>query len=225
MKNCLLLLVLVALVAVAAPAYSVTLYMDVNGDGLNSLLEKQNGNNSAPDDVLGPGTTSIDFYYDTNHNPDGSTELCPQAPEQPYDMFSYEGTVRYSGSGTVTFNGFTDNLGFPVGIITVGDHFFATVGTDAWFGHGSAVTAPLGKNKVGTLSVTVTGTPKLDFATTSTIDPSSAQTAFGSHCYGPTFDNTIRLGEQNIPLDHAFGTEAPVPTVQTTWGKIKSLYH
>ena len=44
MKNCLLLLVVVAMVAVVAPAYSQTLYMDTNGDGLNSLIEHANGN-------------------------------------------------------------------------------------------------------------------------------------------------------------------------------------
>jgi len=64
---------------------------------------------------------------------------------------------------------------------------------------------------------------KLDFVTASTIDP-SAQTAFGGHCYAPLFDNTNRLGEQ-YPTSNAFGSEAPVPVVPTTWGKIKNLYH
>lgn len=222
MKNCLLLLAVVALVAVVAPAYSQTLYMDTNGDGLNSLLEKQNGNMAAPDDVLGPGTTSVDFYFDSNHNPDGSTLLCPQDAAQPYDMFSYEATVHASGSGTVTFNGWTDAMGWPIGIITIGDNTFATAGADAWFGRGNQ-TAVIGKFKVGTLSISVTGTPKLDYLTSSTIDP-SAQTAFGGHCYAPLFDNTNRLGEQ-YPTSNAFGTEAPVPVVETTWGKIKNLYH
>lgn len=222
MKNCLLLLAVVALVAVAAPAHSQTLYMDTNGDGKNSLLEKSNGNNAAPDDVLNASTTSVDIYFDSNHNPDGSTLQCPQDAAQPYDMFSYEATVRASGSGSVTFNGWTDNMGWAIGIITIGDHTFATAGTDAWFGRGNQ-NAVMGKSKVGTLSITVTGTPKLDFVTSSTID-GSAQTAFGGHCYGPLFDNTNRLGEQ-YPTGNAYGTEAPVPVVPTTWGKIKNLYH
>lgn len=222
MKNCLLLLAVVALVAVAAPAHSQTLYMDTNGDGKNSLLEKQNGNNAAPDDVLNSSTTSVDIYFDANHAPDGSVLLCPQDAAQPYDMFSYEATVRASGSGSVTFNGWTDNMGWSIGIITIGDHTFATAGTDAWFGRGNQ-NAVMGLQKVGTLSIAVTGSPKLDFATSSTIDP-SAQTAFGGHCYGPLFDNTNRLGEQ-YPTSNAFGTEAPVPVVPTTWGKIKNLYH
>lgn len=222
MKNCLLLLAVVAMVGVAAPAHSQTLYMDTNGDGKNSLLEKQNGNNAAPDDVLNASTTSVDFYFDPNHNPDGSVVLCPQDASQPYDMFSYEATVRASGSGSVTFNGWTDLMGWSIGIITIGDHTFATAGTDAWFGRGNQ-NAVMGKQKVGTLSIAVTGSPKLDFATSSTID-FSAQTAFGGHCYGPLFDNTNRLGEQ-YPTSSAFGTEAPVPVVPTTWGKIKNLYH
>jgi len=224
MKNCLLLLAVVAMVAVVAPAYSQTIYLDTNGDGMNSVLEKQNGNNAAPDDVLGASTTAVDVYFDSNHNPDGSTLLCPQDAAQPYDMFSYEATVRASGSGSVTFNGWTDALGWSIGIITIGDHTFATAGTDAWFGRGTQSSgAVMGRYKVGTLSVSVTGTPKLDFVTSSTIDP-SAQTAFGGHCYAPLFDNTNRLGEQ-YPTSNAFGTEAPVPVVPTTWGKIKNLYH
>lgn len=223
MKNCLLLLAVVAMVAVVAPAYSQTLYMDTNGDGLNSLLEASNGNNAPPDDVLGAGTTSVDFYFDTNHNPDGSVLLCPQAPEQPYDFFSYEATVRASGSGSVTFNGWTDLMGWPIGIVTIGDHTFATAGTDAWFGRATTAGAVMGRFKVGTLSITVTGTPKLDYVCTSSID-FSAQTAFGGHCYGPSFDNTNRLCEQ-YPQSNAYGTEAPVPVVPTTWGKIKTMYH
>jgi hypothetical protein len=211
------------MVAVVAPAYSQTLYMDTNGDGLNSLLEHQNGNMSAPDDVLGPGTTSVDFYFDPNHNPDGSVVICPQAPEQPYDMFSYEATVHASGSGSVTFNGWTDLMNWAIGIITIGDHTFATAGQDAWFGRATTTGAVLGRQKVGTLSITVSGTPKLDYLCASTID-FSAQTAFGGHCYGPQFDNTNRLCEQ-YPQSNAYGTEAPVPVVPTTWGKIKTMYH
>ena len=223
MKNCLLLLAVVALVAVVAPAYSQTLYLDTNGDGKNSLLEKQNGNNAAPDDVLNSSTTSIDVYFDSNHNPDGSTLLCPQDPAQPYDMFSYMAVLRASGSGSVTFNSWTDNMGWNIGLISLGDHTFASAGSDAWFGRGNPV-AQMGKFKVGTLSVAITGTPKIDFATSSTLDPASAETSFGGHCYAPLFDNTNRLGEQ-YPTSNAFGTEAPVPVVPTTWGKIKNLYH
>jgi hypothetical protein len=223
MKNCLLLLAVVAMVAVVAPAYSQTLYMDTNGDGLNSLIEKANGNLAAPADVLGPGTTSVDIWFDPNHNADGSVQLCPQAPEQPYDMFSYEATVRYVGSGAITFNGWTDNMGWPIGIITIGDHTFATAGTDAWVGRATTTGAVMGKQKVGTLSIAVANTPRLDFVCTSTID-FSAQTAFGGHCYGPSFDNTNRLCEQ-YPQSNAYGTEAPVPVVPTTWGKIKTMYH
>ena len=224
MKNCLLLLAVVAVVAIVAPAYSQTVYLDANGDGLNSLLEKANGNNAALDDVLNSSVTSVDVYFDSNHNPDGSTVLCPEDPSLTLDMFDYEATVRASGSGTVTFNGWTDTAGFPIGIITVGDHTFASVGTDAWVGRGSSTSLPLGKHKVGTFAVTVTGTPKIDIVTSSTID-NSAQTAFGSHCYGLLFDGQMRLGTTDFPLSNAFGTESPVPVERTTWGKIKTLYH
>ena len=74
-----------------------------------------------------------------------------------------------------------------------------------------------------------TGTPTVNFATSSSIS-GNAQTAFGSACDGALFDSTIRLGalqDLGISADfsESFGSTAPVPTVKSTWGKIKQLYH
>jgi hypothetical protein len=227
MKNCLLFLAVVAVMAVAGPAYSQYVYLDVNGDGLNYDREVQNGNNTLDPDVLSDAVTSIDVWFVTNQHADGSVAECDEDPNRLMTLGSYEAALRYSGSGTVTFNGWTDALGFTFGIITAGDGTFVAGGTDTWFGRGSAPPGlSPGSYKVGSVSVTVTGTPTVNFITNSSLS-GNAQTAFGSNCDGARFDNTIRLGP-GIPdydFDEQFGTTAPTPTVKSTWGKIKTLYH
>jgi hypothetical protein len=227
MKNCLLSLAVVAVLAMAGPAYSQYVYLDVNGDGVNFDREAFVGN-TVPSDALSPATTSIDVYFVTDKMADGSAATCASA--EAFTLGSYEATLRYSGTGTVTFTGWTDALGFAVPIITAGDGTFAALGNDTWFGRGGNPPglAP-GTYKVGSVAVTVTGTPTINFATSSTIS-GNAQTAFGSACDGALFDSTIRLGalqDLGISADfsESFGTTAPTPTVKSTWGKIKQLYH
>lgn len=228
MKNCLLTLAVVAALAIAGPAYSQYAYLDVNGDGLNYDREVANGNNGAGSDAIGPGTTSIDVWFVSNQMADGSAAVCDEDPNRNLTMGSYEAVLKYTGSGTVTFNGWTDNMGWTIGLITAGDGTFATAGADSWFARGGAPpgVAP-GTYKVGTISVTVTGSPIVSFGTASAIS-GNAQTSFGSQCDGARFDNTLRLGPQGDPdydWFQSFGTTAPTPVVKSTWGKIKTLYH
>ena len=229
MKNCLLFLAVVAAMAVAGPAYSQYVYLDVNGDGLNFDREALVGNTVLPDNIDN-GTTAIDVYFVTDQMADGSAAICGGPTPRPFTMGSYEAVLRYTGSGTVTFNSWSDGLGFGIPIITAGDGTFATAGTDTWFGRGTAPPglAP-GTYKVGTINVTVTGTPTVIFGTSSSIS-GNAQTAFGSQCDGVLFNSTIRLGpEDQVGIEYnfseSFGTTAPIPVVKSTWGKIKTLYH
>ena len=61
-----------AAVVLAAPSYGQYLYIDVNGDGLNSLNPAHNTPpGSIGEDVLLPGTYSIDLWYVTNESRDG----------------------------------------------------------------------------------------------------------------------------------------------------------
>ncbi len=121
----------------------------------------------------------------------------------------------------MVYNGWTDNLGFPFPIITAGDGTFAAAGADVWVGRGGNPPglAP-GNYKLGTLSITVAGTPHLSFATSSTLS-GNAQTAFGSACDGNQFDSTIRLGDD---FTDNCGTDFANPVTETTWGKIKNIY-
>ena len=228
MKNCLLTLAVVAALAVAGPAFSQHAYLDVNGDGLNYDKEVANGNMAAPPDNITAATTSIDVWFSTNEMGDGSAAVCDEDPSRQLTFGSYEAVVRYTGSGSVVFNGWTDALGFTIGLITAGDGTFAAGGTDAWFARGTAPPGlPPGTYKIGSIGVTVTGTPTVIFGTDSGIS-GNAQTSFGSNCDGARFDNTLRLGPQGHPdydWYQSYGTTAPTPVVKSTWGKIKTLYH
>ena len=228
MKNCLLTLAVVAALAIAGPAYSQYAYLDVNGDGLNYDREVENGNLGVQPDDLDNSVTSIDVWFVSNQNADGSAAVCDEDPNVALTMGSYEAVLHYAGTGTVTFNGWTDAMGWTFGLITLGDGTFFASGNDAWFARGGAPpgVAP-GAYKVGTIAVTVTGTPTVNFASSSPI-AGVAQTSFGSQCFGAQFDNTLRLGPQGNPdydWYRAFGTTAPTPVVKSTWGKIKTLYH
>lgn len=211
----------------ALPAHAQYVYLDVNGDGLNFEREISVGN-QVPPDVLTSSVTSIDVWFVTNQSADGSAVQCPQDAGLDLTLQGYQAVLRTTGTGTVTFQGWTDALGFSQGFIAAGDGTFATSGTDAWFGRYGAPAdwrAP-GAYKVGTLNVTVTGSPSVIFATSSAIY-TSAETAFQSECSGARFDSMIRLGPQGDPdydFHESFGAFYTNPVVHTTWGKIKESY-
>jgi hypothetical protein len=226
MKHTLLLVVL-GMLACVPPAHGQYVYLDVNGDGLSYERESMVGN-QVPVDVLNPTVTAIDVWFVTHQKADGSAVECLLDPGLDYSLKGYQAILRYSGIGTVTFHGWTDILDFGVGNITAGDGSFATSGTDAWFGRYGGPTdwLPSGAIKVGTVSVTVTGTPSVIFAMSSTIH-GNAETSFNSDCIGARFDNTIRLGPTGDPeydFYESFGALQTNPVVPTTWGKIKERY-
>ena len=219
MKQCLLFLFLAAL-TITKPAYSQYLFLDVNGDGHNSLNLSEPGNGS---DCLNPAITQIDIYFDTNHNPDGSPTTCDQTAANPLSMNSYEILLRGSGTGSVSFNGWTDNVGFTTGVISLGDSKFYASGKDAWIGLAGS-TLPPGRYKVGTLGVTVTDFATISFVPLggSAINP-NAETAFGTQCEGNDFDGTYKLGS-DFASNHASGTCYGDAVEALTWGKIKQRY-
>ena len=225
MKHVLQLVVLGLMVS-TVPAQAQYVYLDVNGDGLNYERESMMGN-QVPADVLIAGVTAIDVWFVTNQHADGSPVECADT-QFDFQLKGYQAILRYSGSGTVSFNGWTDVLDFGVGIITEGDGTIATSGTDVWFGRfgGPSDWLQPGAYKVGTLSVTVTGQPSVFFGTSSAIS-GNAQTAFDSSCPGARLDAVIRLGPQGNPeydFYESFGAFQTNPVVHTTWGKIKERY-
>jgi len=133
MKHSLLLVAVVALVAVAAPAHSQYMYLDTNNDGICDS-----------NDVLSPSSTSVDVWLDTDSNGDGSPATCQQSAAN-LTINSYEVFVR--STGAVTLGAWTDNMSFATNF---GDF---TGGTDAYHGRGSGTVLSPGTYKLGSLAI------------------------------------------------------------------------
>ena len=88
------------LLAFAAPASAQYMYLDVNGDGVNTTA-----------DVLTSASTGVDVWLTTNANADGSPATC-NVSANPLDLQSYEFFLHATG-GSAVFGAWTDNVGFP----------------------------------------------------------------------------------------------------------------
>lgn len=205
---------IVAALAAGVPANAQYIFLDVNGDGVNSQTD-----GALAVDKLDPSVASVDVYYVTDKNRDGSNAVCSTSTD-PFSIISYEFTLHASGPGTVTYGAWTDNVGFGYGLVNCGDGVACPRGQDVWVAKGTNPPLPPGKYRVGSMTVTVTGTPVLDIVAQSAWIP-AARTSFGSECLGNNFDNTLFLGDDFTDSD---GTEASAPALATVWGKIKSLY-
>jgi hypothetical protein len=207
--------------APASPALAQYLYLDVNADGVNFWHQWDIGEH-VPSDCLGSHITSVDVYYVTDKNADGSAATC--ASGDTLNIRSYEFILEWTGSGIVTPTGWTDNMGFTEPGISGGDGTFATAGQEVWVGRSGEFHSP-GLYKIGTLSVTMLGIPVLSFKSSSAGSFPQAQTLFGSSCPGIQQDNKLRLGS-DIPLASAFPAACTfsIGVTTTTWGKIKQQY-
>jgi len=217
MRHCLLFLTAVVLLAIGVPASAQYMWIDVNGDGINGCTTP---GNPADDDILNAGVTSIDIWLSTNLNMDGSTAVCPTGEELTINSYTF---VLSSGTGGVAYNGWTDAMGFS---IAAGGP--SSNSTDYFIGRASADIQNMGTYKLGSMAVTVTGTPNLAIVAHSSVDATS-QTSFGSRCGGIDFNNTMRYGENvdQIPpgdWNDVCGTVSGTPVSETTWGKIKKGY-
>ncbi|HTM00724.1 MAG TPA: FG-GAP-like repeat-containing protein [Candidatus Omnitrophota bacterium] len=183
--------VLAALAAVllAAPnARAQYMYLDSNGDGVHT----------AADVLPATGTATVDVWLSSDRNRDGSLAVCSTG-SQPFDIFSYEITLRAT-DGRVAFSGFVNHATLPTTLFAGGSttEFYA-----AQFG---IIAMPAGLHRLASVSVAVTsGTPSLaivtDAPTLDHVAPQPTETAFGSHCGGAGFDNTIILGRDWFDVD------------------------
>jgi hypothetical protein len=212
-----------AALACGSPADAQYIFLDVDGDGLNSV----NGGTPGPgNDALTPSVTSVDVYIVTNQNRDGSAAVCDEGPD-PFSIISYEFSLRAAGSGTVAYGAWSDNMGFTNVLTPCPGYCVGGTGnSEMWLSIGGATQAPPGKYKIGSLAVTVTGTPNLTIMPVVPDVDAVSQTAFGSACLGINFDNTLRYGHNPTyhDFDNADGTEGSTPSKETTWGKIKEMY-
>jgi hypothetical protein len=213
MKRFLLLLGAAALL-VAAPVSAQYISLDTNLDGVCDL-----------NDVLTSSVTSIDVYFDTNHNKNGTTVPCSDGLGTPeVNMTSYMFILRTTGSGSVRWDSFTNNMsgmGFLTPLVTLPT--LPLTGPDFWAGYGGTTAAPASGNpyKVATIGVTVTGNPVVNFAVSTTGDP-NALMLFGSECL--TLPNYDASWKWMTDFTDACGTAPLTPVTPTTWGQIKNMY-
>lgn len=209
MKHCLLLLGIVALLAVGAPAYSQYIFMDVDGNGICNS-----------DDVVSDLTTGIDIYVDTNHNAAGTLVTCSDGVS-PLSMFGYSVILHASGSGSVSYTGWTNNMSY--GGTWTPLEAYRTSGNDASVSYiAPSSAAPAGVYKLGRIGVSASGTPTMSFLTNnSSLGGGAPITGFGSDCSGADVAFTQVLGTDFMG---ACGTSSGTDASPTTWGTIKSLY-
>jgi len=199
MKNCLLLCVAVLALAVGVPASAQYMFLDVDHDGACTSA-----------DVLSNTTTSVDVWLSTNLMGDGSDAFCSTG--QDLTINSYTFILRSTGG--LTFGAWTDAMSFGTNLGS------GVAGNDRWVGRGSGNALPPDIYKLGTLAITVTGTPQLSIVP-STSATAQALTSFGSACLGQLGTNTMTLGRDWFDV---CGTSSGTPVNDTTWGKIKALY-
>ena len=197
----LLALTAVCLVAFSAPASAQYMYLDVNGDGVNTAT-----------DVLTTSSTGVDVWLRTNFNGDGGAATC-QVSASELTMNSYEFFVR--ATGAMTLGDWTDNMAFPG---SFGDF---TVGTDAYHGRNGSIQPP-GTYKLGRLALSGVATnAALSIVPASPVNP-PGYTSFGSLCEGNDFDNTMKLGSDwtDVGNTHTSGpvNQNPVITAPATVG-------
>jgi hypothetical protein len=209
MKHALLVLAAFLALTISAPASAQYMYIDVNGDGLNTSA-----------DVLTPSVTGVDIYLATNKAlSDPSDPSSPiidatcQTDVAELTINSYQ-MILTTPSGGVTYGAWTDNMGF---VIDLGN---MTAGNDDVIGWATPTPLPAGTYKLGHLAITVIGNPILTFAVTTSLSD-QVFTAFGSQCGGHDFDNTMKY---NTDWQSIGPTWIPIPVTETTWGKIKNLY-
>lgn len=164
-----------AAVLIAAPASAQHIWIDTNGDGVNTSA-----------DALAPtGDTALDIWLRSDQNANGDPAVCSSGDGE-LTVSGYEIVLR-AENGTVTWGTITDRMAFTV------SSGFASSPSELDFGYHGGSQAP-GAYRLATVTASVaTGTPSISFAPQGTLlNPFS--TSFGSACSGSDFDNTIKLG-------------------------------
>ncbi len=182
-----LFLLLFLLLTIPIRASAQYLYLDLNGDGLNT-----------PADVLNGVPVNADIYLRTDTNRDGSPTTCASG-SQPLSIGSFEFILHSSAPvawGTLVGSGF-------FGSATRTEHN-ATDFYAGYFDSTEVFLAP-GQYHVGTLSIAPVGSPLLAFATSTPLS-ATYLTSFGSQCKGQDADYTMKLGRDWHDANGTFGT-------------------
>ncbi|HET9952249.1 MAG TPA: putative Ig domain-containing protein [Candidatus Eisenbacteria bacterium] len=173
----------VCLAAFAAPASAQYMYLDSNGDGVNTAADLLNAN-GVP--------TTVDVWLRTNVNADGSPATCVTG-DGDLTINSYVTNMQATG-GTVTYSGFT-NLQASMVTVTVPGTPLAS-DTEFSVGRGGSAILTPGDYKLFTMTITgVSGAPSVNIVALSALQQTDL-TNFGAACSGNSFDNTMKLGDE-----------------------------
>ncbi|HTM01497.1 MAG TPA: putative Ig domain-containing protein [Candidatus Omnitrophota bacterium] len=177
-----------ALLLVGAPSRAQYLWLDSNGDGVNT----------AADHLAANGTpTTVDAWVNTSHNKDGSVASCdsgdPASALQIWNSYAIHLNVV---GGTATFTSFVNRkTTFTIPCAAAGVGFLTNNSTQMSTCQASGSPENNGGANLRMFTVTVTGTsgtPSLAFVPTNSLDLNP--TSFGTSCGGMDFDNTYKLG-------------------------------
>ncbi|HEY6573189.1 MAG TPA: FG-GAP-like repeat-containing protein, partial [Candidatus Eisenbacteria bacterium] len=179
-------LAILLLTCYATLASAQYMYLDTNGDGVNTVA-----------DVIAPGgTTNVDVWLDTSRNRDGSRAACVSG-DGPLSLAGYE-LILGAVDGTVTWGpfqnarpGFTGSGG--------GSSTPTLAQSDSYSG---TVLIP-GTYRLSTIAVTpASGTPSLIIPAPAS-PGAAAASSFVSTCSGTDLDNTLKLGTDWFDTDGA----------------------
>ncbi len=166
----------IVLLALAAPASAQYMYLDSNGDGLNSPA----------DGLPWEFSTPVDVWIVTNSNRDGSPATCSSGYGD-LTLWSYEICLR-AVNGSVTFGTFTNRQ--PSFSLSVGEQKNSSEYSIGY----SGPTLPPGTYKLATIRVQPTdGFPSLEIVPQAESFP-GARTGFASGCSGTGGDGFLLLG-------------------------------
>jgi PKD repeat protein len=177
---------LLALALQAAGASAQYIYLDANGDGVNT----------AEDALDQAGVTTLDIWLVTDAGRDGTPAACSEDPGASFDVWSYEVILRAVG-GTVEWGPMANRLPINAayGPVNFAEGYQDTTNaTEYHNGWGSRYVFPPGRHLLATLPVRIaSGQPAVVFAPSMSIN-GHALTSFGSNCPGAEWDFTRKLG-------------------------------
>ena len=180
---------------VPSGAQAQYMYLDVDGDGVNTSADVLNAQ----------GATLVTVYLNTNHDKDGSLKTCnshtaacgASTTTQALGMFSYTISLVAVG-GTVQWGTFTPaNAAYAANGTDPSDYTSIEVNRLRPAG----TFTPPGLSILGSIPVTIlSGTPRIDIAHSSiTANPFGFGTGFGTSCDGFNLPHTYALGDPANP--------------------------
>src|SRR6058998_1622187 len=165
-----------------APASAQYMYLDTNGDGINTEGDRIPFSE-------GGEFTNVDIWLDTSTNRDETAATCTSSGE-PLSISSYEICLSIVGGG-VDWGTFTNHMPLFGSLGARQDHF-------AYYNGFSGSTLPPGRYHLATIQVALrflAPDPPYSLEIVATV-PSlpGARTAFQSECDGQNGDGFLRLG-------------------------------